>query len=90
MNHFSKFVVIMCTSIAALVSFGSSEADSRSTAVNIVVNQGDTVWKIASRINEKYYNNEKDIRDITYGLRSLNEIEGSLIYSGDELMYDIE
>ncbi len=48
---------------------------------NIVVSEGETLWKIAKleKYNNEYYK-EYDIRDIVLEIKKLNNLESSTIY----------
>jgi len=50
--------------------------------IEILVQDGDTIWDIA----QEYYNGAKDIRRIVHDISNINGIEGAMIKSGDKIL----
>ncbi len=65
------------------ISFSKGEVKTKT----IYVSNGDTLWSIASKEKEKNkYYEEKDIRDIIYEIKTLNQLENSYLKVGQELI----
>ena len=64
------------------ISFSSTEI----TYKNIIVSSGDTLWSIAKheKDNNTYFL-DKDIRDIVYEIKSVNDLNTSNLNIGDKL-----
>lgn len=85
----NKFRFIFATALTLLlIGFlfnftGSimSEASTNQKIIEIRVASGDTLWAIASEYN--YYN--KDIREVVYEIKKVNQITSSNIYPGQIL-----
>lgn len=76
--------------ILALVSLFISKTTLSFNKINykkISVTRGDTLWKIAKQEQEtnEYYKN-KDIREIVYNLKELNNLNTSNLNEGQELL----
>lgn len=89
-NPFSKFVIIMCILISSVVIAGTSDAERKPETVLYTVEEGDSVWTIASNINENYFENHRDTREIVYELRVSNNLDSLMIYPGEKISYVIE
>lgn len=57
----------------------------------IYVANGETLWKIAEneQKNNNYYK-DKDIREIVYSIKSINNLENSNLYEGQELLVAVK
>lgn len=78
-------VVVLLTAVVMLFSMvfaSGAEADtwSRETALH-VVQPGDTLWTLASR----YTPTGGDVWATVHLIRDLNDLDGSLLYTGDQL-----
>ena len=76
------FISILITSIIIFISISSIKAYSKDIPLfdYISVQQGDTLWSIASD-----YAGSKDIREVIYEISELNNIHNSPIYIGDTI-----
>lgn len=88
--RFSKYKVIRnFTIIAIILLFFSLKSHAYNDNINyktIIVNKGQTLWKIAEeeqKINEYYKN--KDIRDIIKNIEKTNNLKTSTIYENQKL-----
>lgn len=67
-------IIIISTIIFSSKSYSKGEAKEKT----IFVSNGDTLWDIASQEQEtNNYYSDKDIRDIVYDIRKLNNLANS-------------
>lgn len=59
----------------------TANAINKTEYIDVVVRPGDTLWEIA----KKYSDGKKDIREVVYIISKVNEIDNSIIYSGQIL-----
>jgi nucleoid-associated protein YgaU len=80
-------ISILMISIMMIIVFSAFSHSFTANAINkteyidVVVRPGDTIWKIA----KKYTDDERDIREVIYVISKINEIDNSMIYSGQVL-----
>ena len=81
--NIKKFIEMICiiVGIIVLLSFifiTNSYSNGEVKTKTICVSRGDTLWKIAGfqQTNNTYYAN-KDIREIIYEIRKLNNLENN-------------
>ncbi len=83
-----RFIISM-TIIVCIISFFVSMLTNvvfSATPIeynSVIVAEGDTLWSIASEI-------EGNIRENVYIIRELNNIKGSIIYVGQELVVPVK
>lgn len=88
-GRFSFFLIfslfLLC--FGFMTVFGRSEADGRSKEryERVTVRSGDTVWAIAA----SYCSNAEDLRRYVYDISQLNELDGSYLTAGDQLLIPI-
>ncbi len=86
--NFPKFIIAISI-FACIISFFTSMATSHVFSAepveyaNIVVSKGDTLWSIASNLNG---NTKENIYDI----QQKNNLKGSIIYEGQEIVVPIK
>ncbi len=79
-KKFTRMIIIVLGVIFTIcfyfsnVSFSKGEVKTK----NIYVSSGDTLWSIATqeKENNSYYE-DKDIRDIIYEIRKINELDNT-------------
>lgn len=72
---------LIATLVFAITAIGKAKANNRQQYITYVVQQGDTVWSIAAD-NNIY----KDIREMVYEIRKINNNNDCLIFPGQELL----
>ena len=86
-----KRFIISITALCFLLLSCTCAAISNKTSKNISYNKryvynGDTLWSIAEEEKEtNSYYKDKDIRDIIYDLKKINNMENSSLFEGQEL-----
>lgn len=93
--NFKKFV--RSVSIILLVIFALSIVCAKSTLshkeveyTKLYVSSGDTLWSIATDLkNSNDYYKNKDIREIIYNIKTINNMESSSLYVNQELTIPI-
>lgn len=86
--NFPRFIVAISI-FACLVSFIMSMATSQVFSAepleynSIVVAKGDTLWGIASKL-------DGDTKENIYNIQIKNDLNGSIIYEGQELLVPIK
>ena len=77
-----SFVLIFFSLILSKSSFSFEETKYK----NIIVSSGDTLWSIAKeeKNNNDYFKN-KDIRDVIFVIKHLNNLDNSNLKIGKEL-----
>ena len=91
-----KRFIISTTILFLLILLGGSAIINTTYSCNkveyktIYITQGDTLWKIASEEQTKnsYYKN-KDVRDIIYDIKEINNLNVSDLKIGQELKIPI-
>ena len=79
-------LIVLALSAIINITYSCNETDFKT----IYVTEGDTLWKIAEKekANNMYYEN-KDIRDIIYDIKNINELNISNLRIGQELKIPI-
>jgi nucleoid-associated protein YgaU len=78
---------ILMISIMMVIVFSAFSHSFTASAINkteyidVTVKPGDTIWKIAKEHTDEH----KDIREVIYVISKINEIDNSMIYSGQVL-----
>lgn len=88
MFRFKIFVIISLVIILFFTLYNSkafSINKENHQYIEILVNDGDTIWDIA----KEYYGGTKDIRRIVHDISSVNAIEGSIINPGDKILVPV-
>lgn len=49
------------------------------------VSEGDTIWELAEEVNQIYYNNRFDLKDLVKHIREVNQLNSVVINVGQEL-----
>lgn len=81
-------IMTIITVMACLLLFNSSTAISNTEIkyIDYTVCDGDTLWSIAKIVKENNINyTNKDIREIIYKIKKLNNMKISNIYIGNKL-----
>lgn len=85
-RKFNRFIIMSLSLITLIIFFtfnifGDSIVEGRSeNQPSLIVKQGDSLWTIAEQINSK-----KDVRQIVYEIKELNELSDSNIQPGKRL-----
>lgn len=82
----SSAILIMLLYILISLFYNRSYAYKEYNYKTIIVSEGDTLWSIAKYVqenNDEYKN--KDIRDIVYTIKDINNLEYSNLSIGQEL-----
>lgn len=80
-------ISILMISIVMIIVFSAFSHSFTASAINkteyieVVVRPGDTIWKIA----KEHVDEQQDIREVIYIISKINEIDNSMIYSGQVL-----
>ncbi len=81
--------ILLLTSISALLmilSFNISFSHNEVKYKKVYVSKGDSLWSIAKcEKNSNVYFQNKDIRDVVYEIKCLNNLKNSELKIGDEL-----
>lgn len=83
-----RVVVLLAVLLVALVasialgggSMATGEAGERPATEVVVVNEGDTLWGIASSVAE-----EGEVRSMVHEIRELNDLDSSVVALGQKL-----
>ena len=89
-RRFFTFITLVITLLALIVFTIMNLQGAYSSAYTIEtedywVKQGETLWSIAQEYSPDGY----DIRKMIYEIKEINEMETSMIYSGDKIMIPI-
>jgi len=77
--------VIMIIIFSAFMHSFTVSAINKTDYIDVTVKPGDTIWRIA----REHTNEEKDIREVVYVISKINEIDNSIIHSGQVLKVPI-
>lgn len=86
-----KIIVVAMLLITIIALFGLKSAASENsttdirTYTSVQVAEGDTLWEIASRINEEFYNGKVNIKTLIENIRTENQIQSIVIQPGEIL-----
>lgn len=87
-----KKFIVSTTILFLLILLGGSALINVTYSCNkvdyktVYVTQGDTLWKIASKEQEKNpYYKDRDIRDVIYDIKEINGLKVSSLTVGQEL-----
>jgi len=81
-------VFVMSTSMIAFGAF-DSDAIEESDYKTYTVQSGDTLWSIASTMNQEHFDETKDVRKLIYAIRKTNQLDGHTIFIGQDLQLPI-
>lgn len=88
-----KFIrgLLIIIAIISLFVCKTTFSFSEKSYKTIYVSNGETLWEIAEneQKNNDYYK-DKDIREIVYSIKSINKLENSTLYEGQELLVAIK
>jgi len=80
-RRFYIFVMMITIAVTSLMFAANVQgADTAERYQTVVVEQGDTLWNIASE-----YNNGQELRSYIDEVKKANNMESSVIYEGDVL-----
>lgn len=80
------FTLIMVFGLVSIFTSSRTEAAAINSYVQVVVEENDTLWTIAS----DYSDDSMDIRDMIDDIRDINDIEANeSIHAGDQLFIPI-
>ena len=79
-------IVIGITILITFLATKSIYSYEKLKTKTIYTNKGDTLWNIAldEKENNKYYK-DKNIREIVYDIKQINDMQDSIILSGEAL-----
>lgn len=87
-----KKFIVSTTILFLLILLGGSALINVTYSCNkvdyktVYITQGDTLWKIASKEQEKNpYYKDRDIRDVIYDIKEINGLKVSSLTVGQEL-----
>ncbi|WDC83945.1 LysM peptidoglycan-binding domain-containing protein [Caloramator sp. mosi_1] len=84
---FTLFFLIISLSISKVSSYYKNNKQNKITTYEeIVVNKGDTLWKISIKHTPK----DKDVRKTIYEIRKINNLNDCIIYPGQVLKVPID
>ena len=94
-KNYRKFIrsqLLMLTLIIIISMFfsNSSYSYSNKKLTTIYVSQGDTLWSIASNLQNSSYYNGKDIRYIINDIKDINGIKNSNLSIGEKINIPVE
>lgn len=77
-------ILTICISFVIILGFmiTTYAGANNTTLVDYRVKSGDTLWTIA----ENYIPEGKDIREYIYNIKKINDLDNSMIYSGQKLI----
>lgn len=75
-----SIIILMVVMIIAGISV--SEAYEPTRTISVTVSYGDTLWSIASEINEEHHDDSMDIRELVYDIQKFNGLESAMIQPG--------
>ena len=80
-NHRNFIIAILLLTISVCV-VSCSKSEKPPEYISYIVQDGDTLWEIAS-----YYSNDSiDVREVIRQIEMKNSLSGAMIYCGDELL----
>lgn len=83
-NRFLCILIIICLvliSASQLIAANSANADEPAYITTVVVEKGDSLWKIA----DYYDNNKIDLRKYIEIIQELNNLESTVLQPGDRV-----
>lgn len=93
--NFKKFVrsiclILLVIFILSIVCAKSTLSHKETEYIAFYVSEGDTLWSIAAELqgNNEYYKN-KDIREVIFNLKNINNLESTNLYVDQELMIPV-
>jgi len=78
-----SLVIILLFTLYNFTAFSINNEEHQ--YIEILVQNGDTIWDIA----QEYYDGTKDIRRIIHNILDINDIEGAMIKPGDKILIPI-
>jgi len=85
----NKILVIISIVVLILIIYSNIYTYADETKANyktIIVKEGDTLWGIAQRFNNK----NEDVRKVVYIIKKFNGLNDAVIYPGQELKIPVE
>ena len=80
-KRFYIFIILLTFSLSCTFLMSTvNGADTNETFTTVIVEQGDTLWDLASE-----YNTEGDIRQYIRKIEKANHLTSSMIFEGDVL-----
>jgi gas vesicle protein len=74
-------------SMANLVFASISGSPRETKGIEVVVEEGDTLWNIADRYNEQA---GMSIRELLFYIQKTNELEGAIVHPGERIIVPME
>lgn len=84
MSGKAKISIVIAIMIIVIISLNIVKANSNRQYIDYVVGEGDTIWSIA--IDNNIY---KDVREMVYEIRKINNEEDCIIHVGQVLKIPI-
>ena len=78
-----SLVIILLFTLYNFTAFSINNEEHQ--YIEILVQNGDTIWDIA----QEYYDGTKDIRRIIHNILDINDIEGAMIKPGDRILVPV-
>ncbi|MBR3720502.1 MAG: LysM peptidoglycan-binding domain-containing protein [Clostridia bacterium] len=86
----STTILLLLILLGGSVLFNSTYSCNNVKYKTVYVTQGDTLWKIASEEQDSNsYYKDKDVRDIIYDIKEINDLKISDLKVGQELKIPI-
>ncbi|TDT61533.1 cell division suppressor protein YneA [Fonticella tunisiensis] len=84
----SKIIILIILSIMFALPFAIhvKGISNKKESIKVVVYPGDTLWSIAAEKNSGY----RDVRQLIYEIRKINNLKSPVIYPGQELEIPIK
>jgi gas vesicle protein len=76
-------ILSMANLVFASISGGSKEMKG----IEVVVEEGDTLWNIADRYNEQA---DMSIRELLFYIQKTNELKGAIVHPGERIIVPME
>lgn len=83
-KKFNRFILLTITTVSiftfTVLSVFTSTTQGKEINDIVVVKKGQTIWNIAENINSN-----RDIREVIYDIKVINNLDTGTIYPGDRL-----
>ena len=81
------FIVVFLSILGIILLSNQTLSHGKVKTKTISVSNGETLWTIAGReLEENNFYENKSIREVIYNIKSVNNLENSYIYEGQELI----